>query len=148
MWFLVAALALGLLTPAAYAHELWFQPSPKSDPAVVRLTFGDSPAPGEAERVSEIARAKVWADGKPLEVKRLPDGLEARRPARPPAVVSAFADRGVVDSTGDSFVIFLAAYAQTRPIEPGEAMNLGLGDDQLRLLLVSRENGPPVVRAV
>ena len=50
----------------------------------MRLTFGDSPAPGEAERVAEIAHAKVWGDGVPLKVNRLPDGLEAliaREPA-------------------------------------------------------------------
>jgi FmdE, Molybdenum formylmethanofuran dehydrogenase operon len=49
---------------------------------------------------------------------------------------------------GDSFIIFLAAYAQTRAIESDQAANLGLGDDQVRLLLVSRTDGPPVVRAL
>jgi formylmethanofuran dehydrogenase subunit E len=58
------------------------------------------------------------------------------------------ADRGIVTSKGDSFVIFLAAYAQTRAVEPDQAANLGLGDDQVRLLLVSRADGPPVVRAL
>ncbi len=63
-------------------------------------------------------------------------------------MVSAFADRGIVNYMGDSFIIFLAAYAQTRAIEPDQAANLGLGDDQVRLLLVSRGDGPPVVRAL
>ena len=146
-WILAAALAAAFSTPAARAHELWFQPSPASNPGVVRLTFGDSPEPGEAERVAEIAKAKVWADGKPAEVTRLADGLEARLPSRRPAVVSAFADRGVVPYKGDSFVIYLAAYAQTRPVDAGAVNDLGLGDDQLRLLLVSKAGGPPVVRA-
>jgi hypothetical protein len=81
-------------------------------------------------------------------VKRLPDGLEARLPDRRPGVVSAFDDRGVVDYMGDSFIIYLAAYSQTRAIEPGQAESLGLDDDQVRLLLIARPDGPPVVRAM
>ena len=116
--------------------------------ATVRLSFGDTPDLNEAERVAEIAHARVWGDGRPLEVERLPDGLEARVPALRPAVFSAFADRGVVTYRGESFVILLAAYAQTRAIEPDQATNLGLDDQQVRLLLFSRESGPPVVRAL
>jgi formylmethanofuran dehydrogenase subunit E len=145
--FLLAAIAAGLVTPGARAHELWFHPGTAGEPGVVRLTFGDSPDIGEAERVAEIAHTEVWADGRPLEVKRLPDGLEVRLPDRRPAVVGAFADRGVVPYMGDSFIIYLAAYAQTRAVEPGEAARLGLGDDQVRLLLISRPDGPPVVQA-
>lgn len=137
-----------LFAVSAQAHELWFQP-PGTNPAVARLTFGDSPAPGEAERVAEIAHAKVWGDGLPLEVARLPDGLEARLPARAPAVLSAYADRGVVDHEGDAFVIHLAAYAQSVPLKVGESPKLGLGDDQLRLLLVADDGAArPVARAI
>ena len=148
VWILGTAIAIALMTPAARAHELWFHLRPGSDAAAVRLSFGDTPDLNEAERVAEIAHARVWGDGQPLEVQRLPDGLEARIPARRPAVLSAFADRGVVDYQGDSFIIFLAAYAQTRAIEPDQAASLGLGDDQVRLLLISRSDGPPVVRAL
>jgi hypothetical protein len=143
----LAGLVACLSAATVRAHELWFQPAAGNAP-VVRLTFGDSPAPGEAERVAEIAHAKVWGDGLPLEVRRHPDGLEAVLPARRPAVLSAFADRGVVDYQGDSFVIELAAYAQSRPVDATEPSNLGLDDDQLRLLLVSRGRERPVVRAV
>ena len=80
-WVLLVATVAGLMSPAASAHELWLHSRPGSDHAVVRLTFGDAPDLGEAERVAEIANAKVWAGGKPLGVKRLPDGLEARLPA-------------------------------------------------------------------
>jgi formylmethanofuran dehydrogenase subunit E len=144
----LAAIAAVLLTPGVRAHELWFHPGAAGEPGLVRLTFGDSPDIGEAERVAEIAHTMVWADGQPLEVKRLPDGLEVRLPDRRPAAVSAFADRGVVPYMGDSFIIYLAAYAQTRAIEPGEAARLGLGDDQVQLLLISRPDGPPVVQAM
>ena len=48
---------------------------------------------------------------------------------------------------GRSFVIYLAAYGQTRAIDPDQAADLGLDHEQVRLLLVSRDNGPPVVRA-
>ena len=147
--FLVAAVA-ALASPGAGAHELWLHsgPGPGTDPGVIRLTFGDGPELGQAERVAEIANAKVWAGGKALKVKRLPDGLEAQLPAGDHALVSALADRGVVTHTGQSSVIYLAAYSQIRAIEPDEAADLGLGDDQVRLLLFSRENGPPVVRAI
>lgn len=128
------------------AHELWFQPLGEHA-AAVRLTFGDSPAPGEAERVAEIAHAKVWGDGVPLEVNRLPDGLEARLPKSRPTVLSAYADRGIVDHQGDSFVIYLAAYAQAKPVKSTDALKLGLADDQLRLLLVAGNGGPSLVRA-
>ena len=64
-------------------------------------------------------------------------------PHRRPAVLSAFADRGVVDYKGDSFIIYLAAYAQTRAIEPDQAASLGLGDDQVRLLLISEATDRP-----
>lgn len=146
-WLIAASMTLAAVAPAR-AHELWFRVGPEGDPARVVLYFADAPEPGEAERVAEIARTKVWADGRPLEVDRLPEGLETRLPARRPAVVSAFADRGVVDYQGDSFVIELAAYAQSAPIPAGEARDLGLDDDQLRLLLVSHDDGPPVVQAV
>jgi formylmethanofuran dehydrogenase subunit E len=144
---LLATFAVALLSPAARAHELWFHAGAGGDPSVVRLSFGDTPDISEAERVAEIAHARVWADGKPLEVKRLPDGLEVRLPDRRPAVVSAFADRGVVTVRGISAATYLAAYAQTRAIEADQAANLGPGDDQVRLLLISRPDGPPVVRA-
>jgi formylmethanofuran dehydrogenase subunit E len=147
IWVLGVVAVAGLIPPGAHAHELWFHSSTGGQTAPVRLSFGDSPEFGEAERVAEIANTKVWADGKPLEVKRLPDGLEARPPQGQPAVLSAFADRGVVTYKGDSFIIFLAAYAQARAVEPDQANNLGLRDDQVRLLLVSRPDGPPVVRA-
>ncbi|MBX6312707.1 MAG: formylmethanofuran dehydrogenase subunit E family protein [Isosphaeraceae bacterium] len=143
----IAGLIACLSAATGQAHELWFQPAAK-DAAVVRLTFGDSPPPGEAERVAEIAHAKVWGDGVPLEVRRLADGLEARLPTPRPTVLSAYADRGIVDYQGDSFVITLAAYAQSRPVKPYDALKLGFGDDQLRLLLVAGDSGRPVVRAV
>jgi formylmethanofuran dehydrogenase subunit E len=142
------ALLVAFSTSALKAHELWFHSHSGGEPNRVRLSFGDTPDFGEAERVAEIAQTRVWADGKPLEVKRLPDGLEARLPEHRPAVLSAYADRGVVDYMGDSFVILLAAYSQARAIKAEEASNLGLGDDQVRLLLISKEDGPPVVRAV
>ncbi len=114
----------------------------------MRLSFGDSPDLGEAERVAEIAHTKVWADGQPLDVERLPDGLEARLGDRRPAVISAFADRGIVNYMGDSFIIYLAAYSQTHAIEANPARKLGLGDDQVRLLLIAKGDGPPVVQAL
>ena len=98
--------------------------------------------------VAEIAHTKVWADGQPLEVERLPDGLEARLGDRRPAVVSAFADRGIVNYMGDSFIIYLAAYSQTHAIDANPALKLGLGDDQVRLLLIAKGDGPPVVQAL
>jgi hypothetical protein len=140
--------ATALVNSTASAHELWFHPITGGDSSLIRLSFGDTPDLGEAERVAEIAHAKVWADGQALEVRRLADGLEGRLPEGRPAVVSKFADRGVVDYMGDSFITFLAAYAQTRAIEPGSPANLGLGDDPVRLLLFSRSDGPPVVRAL
>jgi formylmethanofuran dehydrogenase subunit E len=146
-WVFGVVVVAGLIPPRAHAHELWFHSSTGGQSSPVRLSFGDSPDFAEAERVAEIADTKVWADGKPLEVKRLPDGLEARPPQSQPAVLSAFADRGVVTYKGDSFIIYLAAYAQTGTIEPDQASSLGLRDDQVRLLLVSRPDGPPVVRA-
>ncbi len=146
-WVFGVVAAAGLISPRAQAHELWFHSNTGGQSSPVRLSFGDSPELGEAERVAEIADTKVWADGKPLEVKRLPDGLEAGPLQRQPAVFSAFADRGVVTHKGESFIIYLAAYAQSRVVEPDQARNLGLRDDQVRLLLVSRPDGPPVVRA-
>jgi formylmethanofuran dehydrogenase subunit E len=147
-WTFLAALVAGLSSPAAKGHELWFHSGSGSDPAVIRLSFGDTPDLNEAERVVEIAQTKVWAGGKSLEVKRLPDGLEAQLPSGNFALFSAFADRGVVTHKGELSIIYLAAYTQSRAIEPDQAVNLGLGDDQVRLLLFSRENGPPVVRAI
>lgn len=141
----VAVLLAGLAAPAARAHELWFQPTDAK--AASRLTFGDSPAPGEAERVAEIAHAKLWGDGKLLEVDRRPDGLEARWAGHRPEVLSAYADRGVVDYQGDSFVIHLAAYAQAGPIPASRVGKDGLADDQVRLHLVANGAERPVVRA-
>ncbi len=148
-WILAAAVALTAVTmsPEARSHEMWLHVRPGADPAVIRLTFGDGPDLAEAERVAEIANAKVWAGGRPLEVRRLPDGLEAQLPPGGSAVVSASADRGVVTHGAQSSIVYLAAYAQTRAIESEQAASLGLGDDQARLLLFSRDNGPPVVRA-
>jgi formylmethanofuran dehydrogenase subunit E len=141
------ALVGGLLGARASAHELWFQPPSGPKAATVRLTFADVPDPTEAERVAEIAHAKAWADGVPLEVERQAEGLEARLPAARPRVLSAYAHRGVVDYGGDSFVITLAAYAQAEPLAPGAVPPLGLGDDQLRLLLVADEGGARKLRA-
>jgi hypothetical protein len=144
-WILAAMICL--IPTWARAHELWFLPDPGSDPTLTRLYFGDSPAPGEAERVAEIAQTKVWIDGKSVDVKRLSDGLEVRLPSRRPEIISAYADRGVIDYEGKSFIITLAAYAQSRPVKNVDDLKLGLDDDQLRLILVAQENGPPMVRA-
>src|SRR4051812_29798098 len=57
------ALVVTLASSRASAHELWFQPPSGPKAATVRLTFADTPDPGEAERVAEIAHAKVWGDG-------------------------------------------------------------------------------------
>ena len=141
------ALVATLAGSGASAHELWFQPPSGPRAATVRLTFADVPDPGEAERVAEIAHAKVWADGRPLEVERQAEGLEARLPSDRPSVLSAYADRGVVDYGGDSFVITLAAYAQAMPLAPGAVPELGLDEDQLRLLLVADDGGTRKVRA-
>ncbi|WP_165074810.1 formylmethanofuran dehydrogenase subunit E family protein [Paludisphaera rhizosphaerae] len=135
-----------LAASSSRAHELWFHLG-GADQASARLTFGDTPAPGEAERVAEIAHTKVWAGGELLNVVRLPDGLEARLPEPRPALLTAYADRGVVDYQGQTFVIQLAAYAQTQAVDASRVGALGLGDDQARLLLVSKEGGPPVLRA-
>jgi formylmethanofuran dehydrogenase subunit E len=148
MLILGSVVAALLISPGARAHELWFHSGAGGPSAPVRLSFGDSPEFGEAERVAEIADTKVWADGKPLEVKRLPDGLEATLPQGQPALLSAFADRGVVNYKGESFIIFLAAYAQTRAVALDQLGSLGLSDDQARLLLISKPDGPPVVTAL
>ena len=87
--------------------------------STVRLTFGDTPDPGEAERVAEIAHAKVWADGVPLEVERLPDGLEAKLPPARPRVLECLRRPRRRRLRGDSFVITLAAYAQIRAAQVG-----------------------------
>ncbi|WP_435008448.1 FmdE family protein [Tundrisphaera lichenicola] len=142
----MATIVLAIGTPAQ-AHELWFQPPSGPSAATVRLTFADVPDPGEAERVAEIAHAKVWADGVPLEVERQAEGLTARLPSARPMVLSAYAHRGVVDYGGDSFVITLAAYAQSRPLAAGDVPRLGLDDDQLRLLLVADAGGNRKLRA-
>src|SRR4051812_43977219 len=145
--FALSTLA-GLACAPASGHELWFQPAGGKAPAAeVRLTFGDSPAPGEAERVAEIAHARVWGDGAPLEVRRLPYGLEAAIPTPRPSVLSAFADRGVIDYQGDSFVIVLAAYTQAAPIKATATPRLGLDEDQVRLLWVEESDGTSRVRA-
>ena len=99
---LLAAVATSLVTPPVGAHELWFHLEPGADSAVVRLTFGDTPNLNEAERVAEIAHAKVWAGGKSLEVKRLPDGLEARLPHGGAAVVNALPPLKVVQLLGNA----------------------------------------------
>ncbi|WP_422929720.1 formylmethanofuran dehydrogenase subunit E family protein [Singulisphaera sp. PoT] len=142
----LAALIVGLSAEGVHAHELWFQPA-GVHAGVVRLTFADTPAPGEAERAAEIAHTRVWGDGQPLEVKRLPDGLEARLTSPRASVLSAYADRGIVDYMGDSFVIRLAAYSQSRPIKAGAVPGLGLDDDQVRLLLVTDDSGRAAIRA-
>jgi len=143
---LLGVLVAGLVAPAS-AHELWFHPGAGGAAGWARLTFGDSPDLDAAKRATEIEHAQVWADGQRLAVQRRPDGLEVRLPDHPPAVLSAFADRGVVNSRGDAFVIQLAAYAQAQAVEPGQAERLGLGDQQVRLLLITRSEGPPVVQA-
>ena len=103
---------------------------------------------GEAERVSEIAHTKVWIDGKSVDIKRLPDGLEVKLPTKRHEIISAYADRGIIDYQGDSFIITLAAYAQSRPVKKIDDLKLGLDDDQLRLLLVASDGGSPVVKAI
>ena len=142
-----ALLAACLSASAAHAHELWFQPPSGPRAATVRLTFADTPDPAEAERVAEIAHARVWGDGKPLAVEREAEGLEAKLPSPRPKVLSAYAHRGVVDYGGDSFVITLAAYAQVEPLAPGDSPNLGLDDDQARLFMVVNESGQKNIRA-
>ena len=53
-----------------------------------------------------------------------------------------------MDYQGDSFVIYLAAYAQAKPVKSIDALSLGLANDQLRLLLVAGDGSPPLVRAI
>lgn len=144
-WMLLVWAVAESVSPGASAHELWLHS--RTDAGVIRLTFGDGPDMSAAERVAEIANTKVWAGDKPLVVKQLPDGLEARLPTGGATVISAFADRGIVAHAGQSSILYLAAYAQTRAMESEPAPGLGLGDDQVRLLLYSRDNGPPVIRA-
>lgn len=145
--FAAALILTGVFSGPLAAHELWFQPPSSPKAATVRLTFADVPDPLEAERVAEIAHAKVWADGVPIAVDRQDEGLEARWSGARPKILSAYAHRGVVDYNNDSFVITLAAYAQSEPIADGSTPRLGLDDDQLRLLLVRDESGTRTIRA-
>ena len=145
--FCAAALIAGAMPTLARAHELWFLPDPTPSSSESRLYFGDSPAPGEAERVAEITHARVWSDGKPVEVRRLVNGLEALVSPGSPRITSAYADRGVIDYEGKSFVITLAAYAQSRPVAAESTPRLGLDDDQLRLLWVEKSDGTTILRA-
>ena len=147
--FVVVALALiaTATSPPARAHELWFQPPSGPNAATVRLTFADTPDPTEAERVAEIASARVWGDGDLLSVDRQADGLLVHLPMPHPQILSATAHRGVVDYGGDSFVITLAAYAQSSPLPEGATPKLGVDDDLLRFLLVADADGRRKVRA-
>ena len=77
------ALVVSLAGARASAHELWFQPPSGPKAATVRLTFADTPDPGEAERAAEIAHAKVWGDGMPLEVERQAEGPGGPAPVGP-----------------------------------------------------------------
>ena len=113
------ALIASFLSNMASAHALWFHPPTGPKASTVRLTFADTPDPSEAERVAEIAHAKVWGDGISLEVERQAAGLEVRLSPVRPKVLSAYAHRGVVDYGGDSFIITLAAYAQKVPLMAG-----------------------------
>ena len=97
--------------------------------------------------MAEIAHARVWGDGSPLDVARNDDGLVARWHRARPTVLSGFADRGVIDYEGDSFVIVLAAYAQLAPIKADATPKLGLDDDQVRLLWVEGDGGAGRIRA-
>ena len=114
-WMLLLWAVAESVSPGASAHELWLHS--RTDAGVIRLTFGDGPDMSAAERVAEIANTKVWAGDKPLIVKQLPDGLEAQLPPGGSTVISAFADRGIVAHAGQSSLIYLAAYAQTRAME-------------------------------
>ena len=144
---LIAAALTVAGSPLAPAHELWFLPDPKPSATQSRLYFGDSPAPGEAERVAEIAHARVWSDGKLVEVRRLVDGLEVPVSPGSARITSAYADRGVIDHEGQSFIITLAAYAMSQPVPVHPAPRLGLDEDQLRLLWFEKSDGSTILRA-
>jgi hypothetical protein len=58
-WLFVTTLFAFFAPSATRAHELWLHCRPGTDAGVARLTFGDGPDLGAAERVAEIASAKV-----------------------------------------------------------------------------------------
>jgi uncharacterized GH25 family protein len=71
--FLVAALLFCLAVPAAQAHFVWVQAlTADNAPKTVLLSFGETPAPGEAHLVNKVQQTKVYplttSEAKPLEL--------------------------------------------------------------------------------
>lgn len=76
MFKLLCSMLCFTICSTAQAHFVWVQVLPAKDntPATVQLSFGETPAPGEAHLVNKVQQTKVYplagkdAEAKPLEL--------------------------------------------------------------------------------
>lgn len=141
-----ALAAVTALAQPADAHFVWVKAEPTASPAVARIYFGEAPEPGEPELIARIAKTKVWADGRPLELAKAEDCLEAKLPEPRPAAIDAACDYGIVTKRGPAFLLHYAARTQVRPVASGSAE--GEAGEHPRLLWVQESGAKSVVRAV
>lgn len=143
-WAAVAIVSSVAHPQPASAHFVWVKAEPSASPPVVRVYFGEAPEPGEPELVARIAQTKLWADGKPLEVKKAEGCLEAKLPRPHPTTIDAACDYGVVTKRGPAFLLQYAARTQARPVA-AESAEVG---EHPRLIWVEEHGAKSVVKAV
>lgn len=141
-----AMAAVTALAQTADAHFVWVKAEPTPSPAVARIYFGEAPEPGEPGLIARIAKTKVWADGRPLEVAKAEDCLDAKLPEPRPAAIDAVCDYGIVTKRGPAFLLRYAARAQVRPEAADSAPPEAVAHP--RLIWVAEAGTKPTVRAV
>lgn len=114
--FLGLFLCSAMIAATAQAHFVWVQVLPsaeKTSTPVVQLSFGETPAPGEAHLVNKVLQTKVYplhagnAEAKPLELAVVKQddvaSWQGTAPAKELAGLEAVCDYGVLAKGGAPF---------------------------------------------
>ena len=139
---LLAFVALaGALPQAARAHFIWLRAEAAGRPAetTVRAFFNEDPEP-DASFQKYVRDLKLTVDGQVVPSELADDSRTAAWAGKPPVLVDAERDLGVMSKGGKTYRLFYTARAQTEAVE-GKTKEVG---DKLRVRLVATDTAPVV----
>lgn len=139
----VALLALAVPS-AARAHYLWLAVEPAESPAAwaPRAFFNEPPLPDGAF-TKYVRDVRLTVDGQEVPSAMTEESRDGRWVGRPPLMVDAGRDLGVMSRGGRSFRLIYTARAQTAPVA-ADARESGAG---LRVRLIE-VGGKPTVQVL
>jgi len=141
LWIAVASAAVLAAPRGASAHFIWLkvEESEEAGESTVQAFFNEEPEP-DASFVKYVRDIPLTVGGRVVPSEMTDDAREGRWLGRPPVIVDAERDLGVMTRGGESHRLYYTARAQTEPVA-GRTKETG---DKLRVRLITRGDKPTI----